>query len=186
MMPHEDIAFQLVDLPAISPEHPVPWLASTRQTADAVLLVVDLGDPACVERSEAMQTVLHEWRVTLSHRCEPVGESARVAAPGGDDPFALRLPTLLVANKAGGLRRRRGRRGGGVPRGHGASLPRPGRIGNHRAGPGGNWPLAVQPPRYRTRLHEGPGSRPRQDRPATWSDRGRGRAPRARGSRTLA
>ncbi len=100
MMPHEDIAFQLVDLPAVSPEHPVPWLASTLQTADAGLLVVNLDDPACVERSEAVQTALHEWRVTLTHRWEPVGESARAAAFGDEDPFALELPTLLLANKA--------------------------------------------------------------------------------------
>ena len=99
MMPHEDISFQLVDLPAVSPEHPVPWLASTLQTADASLLVVDLGDPACVERSEALQTVLREFRVTLTHRWEPGGEPVR-AAPGDDDPFALQLPTLLVVNKA--------------------------------------------------------------------------------------
>jgi uncharacterized protein len=103
MMPHEDIAFQLVDLPAVSPEHPLPWLASTLQTADAGLLVVDLGDPACVERSEAMQTVLREWRVTLTPRWEPAGEPPGVAAVNGEDPFALQLPTLLVANKADGL-----------------------------------------------------------------------------------
>jgi ribosome-interacting GTPase 1 len=100
MMPHEDISFQLVDLPAVSPEHPVPWLASTLQTADAALLVVDLGDPECVERSEAVQTVLHEWRVTLTHRWEPAPESARAAARDDEDPFALQLPTLLLANKA--------------------------------------------------------------------------------------
>jgi uncharacterized protein len=104
MMPHEDIAFQLVDLPAVSTAHPVPWLASTLQPADAGLLVVDLGDPACVERTEALQTVLREWRVTLSHRWEPAGESTEAAAPpDDDDPFALQLPTLLVANKADGL-----------------------------------------------------------------------------------
>src|SRR5262249_1379736 len=34
MMPHEDIHFQLLDLPAISPEHPVPWIADAMQTAD--------------------------------------------------------------------------------------------------------------------------------------------------------
>src|SRR5262250_1225564 len=51
MMPHEDIYFQLVDLPAVSPEHPVPWLASTLEPA----LAAD------------------------------------------DEPFALRLPTLLLA-----------------------------------------------------------------------------------------
>jgi uncharacterized protein len=102
MMPHEDIAFQLVDLPAVSPEHPLPWLASTLQTADAGLLVVDLGDPACVERSEAVHTVLRGWRVTLTHRWELAGESPGVAL-NDEDPFALQLPTLLVANKADGL-----------------------------------------------------------------------------------
>jgi len=96
MMPHEDTYFQLVDLPAVSPEHPVPWLASTLQTADACLLVVDLGDPACVERVEAVHAVLRERRVTLTDRWEP----ARAAAEDDADPFALQLPALLLANRA--------------------------------------------------------------------------------------
>jgi ribosome-interacting GTPase 1 len=99
MMPHENISFQLVDLPAVSPEHPVPWLASTLQTADASLLVVDLGDPACLEHVAAVRTVLDERRVTLTDRWEPAGEFAGAAAAADDDPFALRLPALLLANK---------------------------------------------------------------------------------------
>jgi len=100
MMPYEDIRFQLVDLPAISPEHPVSWLASALQTADACLLVVDLGDPACVERIEALHAVLRERRVTLTDRWEPEGEPAREAAEVDEDPFALRLPAVLLANRA--------------------------------------------------------------------------------------
>jgi uncharacterized protein len=100
MMPHEDVHFQLVDLPAVSPEHPVPWLATTLQTADASLLVVDLDDPAGVEQVEAAHTVLREKRVTLSTRWELAGESAAEAERGAEDPFALRIPTLLLANKA--------------------------------------------------------------------------------------
>jgi ribosome-interacting GTPase 1 len=100
MMPHEDISFQLVDLPAVSPEHPIPWLASTLQTADASLLVLDLGDPAYLEQVEAVRTVLRERRVTLTDRWEPAGESGGAAAEGEEDPFALRLPALLLANKA--------------------------------------------------------------------------------------
>jgi ribosome-interacting GTPase 1 len=100
MMPHEDICFQLVDLPAISPEHSVPWLASTLQTADASLLVVDLGDPACPEQVEAVDAVLRERRVTLTHRWGPGSEAAGTAAEGDEDPFALWLPTMLLANKA--------------------------------------------------------------------------------------
>jgi len=96
MMPHAGIRFQLVDLPAISPEHPVPWLASALQTADACLLVVDLGDPMCLEQVEALHAILREWRVTLVDRSEPTS----VAGDAVDDPFALRLPTLFIANKA--------------------------------------------------------------------------------------
>ena len=100
MMSHEDISFQLVDLPALSPEHPVPWLANTLQTADAGLLVVDLSDPDCVEQVEAVHAVLGERGVTLTGRWEPAADFPREAGEGDDDPFALRLPALLVANKA--------------------------------------------------------------------------------------
>ncbi|MGH7318922.1 MAG: TGS domain-containing protein [Candidatus Rokuibacteriota bacterium] len=101
MMRHENVTFQLVDLPAVSPEHPVPWLASTLQTADAGLLVVDLGDPACVERIEAVHAVLRERRVMLTARWAAAGEWAGGAAGGDEgDPFALRLPALLLANRA--------------------------------------------------------------------------------------
>ena len=100
MMPYEDIRFQLVDLPAISPEHPVSWLASALQTADACLLVVDLGDPACVERMEALHAVLRERRVTFTDLWEPEGEPAREGGEVDEDPFALRLPAVLLANRA--------------------------------------------------------------------------------------
>jgi ribosome-interacting GTPase 1 len=115
MMVHEDIHFQLVDLPAVSPEHPVPWLAGALQTADGCLLVVDLGDPDCVEQVQAVHALLREKRVSFgdgwpgdSPSSSAPGESppdkgGGALAPGGfndDDPFALRLPTLLIANKA--------------------------------------------------------------------------------------
>jgi ribosome-interacting GTPase 1 len=92
MMTYEDVHFELVDLPPISPEHPVPWIAATLQTADACMLVIDLGDPDCVEQTQAVHDVLEGKRVTLTaawKRDEPA-----------DDPFALRIPTLLLANKA--------------------------------------------------------------------------------------
>src|SRR5512132_2320776 len=63
MMPHEDIHFQVVDLPAVAPEHSVPWLASALQAADAALLVIDLAEPACVEQLEDVRAALREKRV---------------------------------------------------------------------------------------------------------------------------
>ncbi len=103
MLPHEDVHFQLVDLPAIAPEHPVPWLAGTLQTADAALLVVDLGEPSCLEQLQAVHSVLQQMRVTLTERWEAAEESRGRAAEGDEDPFALRLPTLMLANKAEGI-----------------------------------------------------------------------------------
>jgi ribosome-interacting GTPase 1 len=99
MLPHEDVHFQLLDLPAVSPEHPVPWLASTLQTADADLLVVDLGEPSCLEQMQAVHAVLRAKRITLTERWGQVG-SPGTADECDEDPFAVRLPTLILANKA--------------------------------------------------------------------------------------
>ena len=99
MMPHEDIHFQLVDLPPVSPEHPVPWLASTLQSTDACLLVVDLADADCVEQNAAVLRLLRDKHVTLSERW-PVAGEADAKATNDADPFALCLPTLLLANKS--------------------------------------------------------------------------------------
>ena len=98
MMPFEDIQFQLIDLPAIAAEHPVPWLAGTLQTADAALLVVDLTEPADVEQLQAVRALLAQKRVEL------VGaQRSEAAAADAGDPFAVHLPTLLLANKAEGV-----------------------------------------------------------------------------------
>ncbi len=99
----EDVLFQVVDLPAIAAEHPVPWLGSTLQSADAALLVVDLSDPDCLQHVELVQAALRERKVSLVTEW-PAGEPAAGIAPmqtlDEADVFTVRLPTLLVANKA--------------------------------------------------------------------------------------
>src|SRR5262249_56806995 len=100
MMRYEDISFQLVALPAVAAEQPVSWLATTLETADAALLVVDLAEPRCVEQVAAMHALLRERRVTLTERWEPAVATALSGAERDGDPFALRLSTLLLANKA--------------------------------------------------------------------------------------
>jgi len=97
MMTHEDVHVQLVDLPAVSPEHPLPWLASALQTADACLLVVDLSESSCVEQVQALHAILRDKHVTLTERWDAVTPGTVV---GDGDPFALRLPALMLANKA--------------------------------------------------------------------------------------
>lgn len=96
MMPHLDIAFQLIDLPPISSQHPISWIGNTLQSADACLLVVDLGHPECIEETLAVHEILAGRKVQLTERWPSDGGT--IGDP--DDPFTLYLPTLLVATKA--------------------------------------------------------------------------------------
>jgi ribosome-interacting GTPase 1 len=61
---------------------------------------VALSEPECVEDVEATHAVLRERRVSLSEAWPFGPEATTSPTDGEDDPFALRLPTLLVANKA--------------------------------------------------------------------------------------
>jgi ribosome-interacting GTPase 1 len=99
MMPVHDVHIQLVDLPPIAAEHPVPWLANALHPADGCLLVVDLSQPGCVERVVALHEILAERRVTLCDRW-PNDATTEEDTPDTEDPFAKVLPTLIVATKA--------------------------------------------------------------------------------------
>ena len=98
MMAYEDVNLELVDLPAVSREHPVPWLATTLQTADGCLLVVDLTESSCVEQIQALHDLLRQKRVTLN--ADWNGAAAQAGDRADEDPFALRLPTLMLASKS--------------------------------------------------------------------------------------
>jgi len=104
ILPYEGVHFQMIDLPAVSPDHALPWLAGALQTADGCLLIVDLGDPECVERVEALHAGLHERRVALTEFWNASEPPEPATAPDDADPFGVRLPTLLLANKADELR----------------------------------------------------------------------------------
>jgi ribosome-interacting GTPase 1 len=87
MLPFEDISFQLIDLPPLAAARPVPWLGSTLQTADAVLLVVDLAEPAVVEQLREALALLGQRRVTLTARW-PADDEAGAAATRGAEAGA--------------------------------------------------------------------------------------------------
>ena len=97
MMPYHDIHFQLVDLPAISPEHSVTWIADAVQTADGCLLVVDLSDADCVDQVRALHDLLMARQVTLTEHWTSDEEAA--GAETEADALRVRLPTLLLDNK---------------------------------------------------------------------------------------
>jgi uncharacterized protein len=106
MLGHEDIAFQLLDLPSMAEEHCPPWMVSTLQTSDAALLVVDLSDPDCVSRVQFILDALRERKVQLvpawpGHPAQhPDATAPDDPADELADPFRIELPTLLLANKS--------------------------------------------------------------------------------------
>jgi uncharacterized protein len=99
MLACKDIAFQLLDLPSMSPDHSPPWLPSTLQTSDAALLVVDLSDPACVEQVQFILDTLNARKVSLAPQWPGLDGIPDSGSGDSDDPFRIELPTLLLANK---------------------------------------------------------------------------------------
>ena len=96
MLEHNEASIQLIDLPPISPEHPVPWIANALQPADGCMLVVDLSHPGCMEEVVDLHEMLAARRVL------PTGAWDPAAIPRGDDEldlFTIHLPTLLIVNK---------------------------------------------------------------------------------------
>jgi len=98
MLPHEDIHFQLVDLPPVSGDFMEPWLVATLQPSDGVLLVIDVNDPGCLEQIPALTKRLADKKIFLREHWPGLPGEAQ-EPPGSDNPFQLDLPTLLIANK---------------------------------------------------------------------------------------
>jgi ribosome-interacting GTPase 1 len=98
MVPHDDIHFQLVDLPPVSGDFMEPWLVATLQPTDAALLVIDMNDPECVEQIPALTARLAEKKIFLHERWP--GQPGEAEHPVETaNPFHIDLPTLLIANK---------------------------------------------------------------------------------------
>ena len=97
MQPHEDIHFQLVDLPPVTGDYMEPWLVATLQPTDAALLVVDVNDPECVDQVPALIGRLAEKKIYLNERWPGLSNGGEQAGEG--DPFRIDLPAVLVANK---------------------------------------------------------------------------------------
>ena len=104
MLPYEDASIQLVDLPPVSPEHPVPWIGNAVQQADGALLVVDFAHPGCLEETVTLHDLLAERKVRLDGVWPSRGPGDVSSAAGtnirwDDDLFTVHLPTLLVVTK---------------------------------------------------------------------------------------
>jgi uncharacterized protein len=89
MMEWEDVRVQLIDTPPVTPDYLEGYLSSMVRTADAALLLVDLGDDDGPFAAEAVVDKLAETKTRL------VG-----AVPEEIEDFSVEyVKTLLVANK---------------------------------------------------------------------------------------
>ncbi len=89
MMHFEDAPFQLIDTPAITEEFMFTWMVEVTRSADAALLVADLGTDTTLESVETVREKLAEKKIEL------VPET-----PDADLQASVRyIKTLLLCNK---------------------------------------------------------------------------------------
>jgi ribosome-interacting GTPase 1 len=89
MMDWEDVRVQLIDTPPITPDYLENYLQSMVRTADAALLLVDLGDDDGPFAAQAVLDRLAETKTIL------IGQPPATI----EDPSVHHTKTLLVANK---------------------------------------------------------------------------------------
>jgi len=93
MLPLENVQIQLVDMPPISHESMESWMSQITRNADAILLVVDLGDSAVLDAVELIAEVLQEWKIL---------PAARPLTPEEEDALDVGVVSrraLLLGNK---------------------------------------------------------------------------------------
>jgi ribosome-interacting GTPase 1 len=90
MMPYEDIQFQLIDLPPVTPDLIEHWAVSLVRNSDAVLLVVDAARDDPAGEVESILRLLEERKVSV--------EGGRLPEVDEWSPVAYRRG-LIVANK---------------------------------------------------------------------------------------
>jgi len=93
MVAFENVQIQLVDMPPISHEYMEPWMSQIVRHADAMLLVVDLGDPAVLDAVELISEVLEEWKILPTAGSLSPAEEAALAVG------VVARRALLLGNK---------------------------------------------------------------------------------------
>ena len=84
-----DVRFQIVDLPAVSPDFFESWIPGIVRSADASLFVVDLADDDLIDAAEACLQKLSEAHIQLV---------AKLPEDSGDESL-MHVKTIMVANK---------------------------------------------------------------------------------------
>lgn len=116
MVQFENVKVQVLDLPPVAPGRTPPWMRGVIKAADGVLLVLDLGNDALLEDTEALLGEIAAYELellspSLEARARDVDEywvdlgdeddAGDYDLETGDGPGRTnRKPALIVANKA--------------------------------------------------------------------------------------
>lgn len=84
MMPFEDVAFQLIDLPAISSEHVEPWVFDLIRRAD--LLWIVLSAQSALEEMEEVRGLLEAKHIGITPATPGVADAASAAGSAAATP----------------------------------------------------------------------------------------------------
>jgi ribosome-interacting GTPase 1 len=90
MLQHENIQFQLVDMPPVSGEYMEYWVPGIMRNAHSALWVIDASDPGFADKIEETTGVLTGRKVRLIGPGAPRGTRQEIVR---------RLPALVVATK---------------------------------------------------------------------------------------
>ena len=97
MVAFENVQIQLVDMPPISHEYMESWMSQITRNADALLLVVDLGDPDVLDAVELIAAMLQEWKIL------PIAGPLTAETEDALDVGVVPRRALLLGNKCDGL-----------------------------------------------------------------------------------
>lgn len=92
MMEYENIQFQLVDLPPVSPEYTESWVFSIVRNSDLLLLLIDLKNADPLSQIENLKTCLQQAKIELNESLNPT------ELPEG----YIAKKAILIANKLEG------------------------------------------------------------------------------------
>lgn len=100
MMPYENIQYQLVDTPPITPDYVKSWVFDLIKVADMVLLLIDLSSDDALDQIESVRKKLREHKIELvSKFSERLEQEQEQEEEEFDIPVLWQKKTIIVANK---------------------------------------------------------------------------------------
>ncbi len=104
MVPFENIQIQLVDMPPLTVDQSEGWLYGIIRSADAALLVIDLGDEDVLSQTQTVLDLLETAKIALRAASKT---RARAEGPASAAPGKPALVVGLKADRPGAQDRRR-------------------------------------------------------------------------------